>query len=83
MEHTHKKKAYFATALQYSDETKANILSILGDDASVFGENYIIVRANKGVKTVRKGDWVVIGENKEIKIYTNNEFNTKYEGIIC
>lgn len=75
----YKRKARFADCIQFSHATKQDILALLGFNASSYGEDYIMVRHEKGVSTLRLSDWVVIGEDLRTRVYTDREFHTKYE----
>lgn len=43
------------------------------------GSDTVMVRGAQGISTLRLGDWVVRGENNQVKIYTNSIFHSKYE----
>lgn len=74
---THQKRAYRAVCTQWDGTNTAQILALLGD-ATQYGEN-IMCRYSLGISTLRVGDWVVVGENGEIKTYRNEVFHVKYE----
>jgi hypothetical protein len=85
MEFTHKKKPYLAKAIQWnpesSEESTKEILGMLGSEASLHDNNYIMIRGGVTIKLVRNKDWVVQGENGIVKVYTPQQFHEKYEEL--
>lgn len=41
----------------------------------------LMVRYHGGIKTMKKGDWAVKGEDGKVKIYSDEVFKIKYESI--
>lgn len=87
MNHTHRKKAYTAECMQWNTHSdKDNIIQTLQDhgyEVTQYG-HCIMIRYNDGrdensIDTMYIGDWLVTGENGNIKRYTDDVFNIKYE----
>ena len=76
-----KKRNYEADCLQLSVDNQKEALELLGEEASPYGVNCILLRGDHGIQTVRVGDWVVRGENGVVKSYVPASFHAKYEEI--
>jgi hypothetical protein len=44
-------------------------------------DDLLMVRLNNEIFTLKVGDWMVKGENGEVKHYTNEIYHIKYQGI--
>ena len=84
---THQKRPYCANAVQFTNTNTEHILTILNQNAEAlkYGPTEIMIRfaepmqGRKLIDVIKHGDWVVTGENGNIKIYTNESFYIKYE----
>jgi hypothetical protein len=76
-QYTHAKRPYMAHAIQYNGnaETIMQLVPSLRLDW-VGGE--INARIGDNIRHLKHGDWVVKGENGNVKIYDNATFNVKY-----
>ena len=86
---THQKRPYRATAVQFTNTNAEHILTILNQNAEAlkYGPTEIMIRfavpmqGRKLIDVITHGDWVVTGENDEVKVYTNEQFKLKYEEL--
>ena len=76
MKYTHITRQYRATALQWNGDNSAEIIELLGD-ATMYGE-HIMWRHEIGISTLKKGDWVLVKENGDKRIYTDEFLQKKY-----
>jgi len=84
----YKKRGYHAECHQWLlDKDKEFIRMLLrskGVEVSTFGDE-LMLRYRDGrtrsIETMHVGDWAVIGENKEVKIYPDATFHVKYEVV--
>lgn len=77
-----RKRPYLATAIQWHGLNFREVSDMIesgGCIANLHGSDLVIIRSARGVGTLRLGDWVVQGENQEVKTYTNGIFHIKYE----
>ena len=86
MKPTHKKRAYYAEAIQWTGDNFWAIARMMGidpnsDEIVLWGGHQVILRHSRGSDTLHIGDWVVKCENREVKRYTDAVFNTKYEMV--
>ena len=93
--YTHKKRPYKAKCIQWDTSNTLEILDTLrlnGDEAYTHGlerQNiqHIMVKFKEklngrpDIVTIEPSDWVVVGENKEVKTYSNAQFHIKYKEI--
>lgn len=82
MTYTHQKRPYRAHAVQWTGDNYAKVeVLFLGADAylSLHDRHHIIVRFPHRLDTLSPGWWVVVGENGEVKCYSDEVFSTKYE----
>lgn len=77
----YRKRSYLANAVQLSLENQTEVLEFLGKEASPYGVNCIILREDRGISTVRIGDFVVQEENGVVKTYVPSSFHVKYEEV--
>ena len=78
MKLSHRKRAYKADAIQW-DGTNTEVVFDAYPGAELFGSRHIMVRHAEGISTLNIGDWVVRGENGEVKSYSDDVFKVKYE----
>lgn len=90
---THKRRARHAEALQFNDANIQDVLAKLHQTEGCTAEPYkgntgmILVRntisdgMNPGIYTLYVGDWLVTGENGEMKHYSDYQFKIKYETL--
>ena len=78
--YTHQKRPYKACCLQWDKTNSMEIIGILRH-AELQGEDYIVWRHEKGISTLKIGDWVIVGENGVVKTYDNDVFFEKYVSI--
>lgn len=77
MSSNYRKRPYIAKqAIQCNPSNLPKILELF-PDAEHF-EPYITLRGPDWLRAMSYTDWIVQGENGQIKLYTNEEFNTKY-----
>lgn len=76
----YQKRPYRAVCVQWNGDNADEIINML-EDAQVFREEYIVVRHQGGMHTLRLGDWVISGEDGTARFYTNEVFSIKYEGV--
>lgn len=79
-----RKRPYTATAIQWGGENFDQVCDMLESidcTADLYGVDKVMIRSNIGIETLNLGDWVVQGENLNVKTYTDQEFQTKYEQI--
>lgn len=77
-----RKRPYRAEAIQWHGLNFAEVSEMLesGDCiADLFDSNTVMIRSERGIDTLRLGDWVVRGENSQVKTYTDSVFHSKYE----
>ena len=79
-EYTHEKIGYKATCTQWDGTNLEEIVSKF-DDVNLWNGKLLIIRHYNTIETLALGDWVVTGENKYVKSYTNEQFNIKYKKI--
>jgi hypothetical protein len=75
--YTHQKRPYRAKCLQW-DGTNAAALDDVLQHLTEHGSE-LLIRHHGMIETLRVGDWVVTGENGEVKCYTDEVFRVKYE----
>lgn len=83
---THQKHPYLAHAIQWDGDNTPAVFEALKGFAkdvypSVYNVDHIYIRHEHGVTVIRKGWWVVTGENGEVKVYSDEVFNIKYEAL--
>lgn len=79
-----RKRPHTAAAVQWHGHNFTQVLALLESDectASLHDSQTIIIRAGSGINTLRIGDYVVQGENGQIKTYTAAQFAVKYERV--
>lgn len=84
MEYTHQKRPYRAYALQWDGNNTDEVIEMLasiGALGTVYGAEHLMVRYDCMIDTLVIGSWVVRGENNDVKCYSNEEFNVKYEKL--
>lgn len=77
-----RKRPYRAEAIQWHGLNFMDVVEMLeigGCVANLYGTDMVMIRSERGVDTLRLGDWVVRGENNNIKTYTDSVFHSKYE----
>lgn len=72
-----KKRAYKALAVQWDGENTEAVRALI-PEAQPF-RDALLLRHDKGVDSLVKGDWVVRGENGYVKTYNDATFKIKYE----
>lgn len=70
--HTHRKRPHHATCVQWNGANTDLVLATL-DDAHPYGDEFIIVRHERGISALRVRWWVVQGENGQVKCYVKYE----------
>lgn len=82
MTFTHAKRPYRARALQWDGENTSEVIGMLTDgEARMYGTDYIMVRHDTGVATIRKGWWVLVGEDGKTRVYSPERFDILYEPL--
>lgn len=79
-----RKRPYAASAIQWDGNNFDHICDLLESEdysGDLYGADYVLIRSKEGISTLRLGDWVVQGENRAIKTYTDKIFQVKYERI--
>lgn len=87
-----RKRQYYAKAVQLTPDNEAQVLAILnnGTTRTTIYEGQsrcLIVRfsaptpGQRAVDTLNFGNWVVTGENGEVKCYSDKQFKIKYEEV--
>lgn len=89
-DYTHKKKTYYATCVQWNDNTD-QVTQLLQDvcvEVTPYGDALMLrrqviehARPFTKIDMFYKGMWVRIGENGAMKLMTDDEFKLKYEPI--
>lgn len=85
MTFSYKKRGYLADAIQYDGTNFSAVSQMLhagGASTNYHNEHEIMVRMENGIETLHAGDWVVTGENGQIKIYNSASFHIKYEMVV-
>jgi hypothetical protein len=80
-EYTHQKRPYRAMAIQFNETNVEEVMSVIrtnGAEPHEYGE-YIMIRFPNGIEMISIGSWVVVGENGDVKCYSNDVFHIKYE----
>lgn len=77
--HTHKKRSYRAHAVQWDGVNTWEICDMMPSVTPY--ASALMVRYHGGIKTMKKGDWAVKGEDGKVKIYSDEVFKIKYESI--
>jgi len=87
--YTHRKRPYYAKAVQLTENNKDHVIELLksiGGYATRYGDQ-LMVRFDKPAPrqynpdTMSVGDWIVEGENRISKVYTDAAFKVKYEAL--
>ena len=82
--YTHQKKPYRATALQYREDNREDVLSFLKQnlaEAHEYGE-FIMIRFGRGrIDTIGYGSWLLVGEDGQVRSHGDEEFSVKYEEL--
>lgn len=90
MTYTHKRISRNATCTKVTLDNMEYILNLLNSSKNIEASKYgkdIMIRLKKSVKgqldiqTINHGWWVVEQENKDFKVMSQAEFNSKYEII--
>lgn len=83
MTYTHRKRAYHAAAMQWRGTNTSEIAHFFPPRVEVipYGDALLIRFAPGEISTMKVGDWAVRGENGEVKCYSDEQFNIKYESI--
>lgn len=90
MTYTHKRISRNATCTKVTLDNMEYILNLLNSSKNIEASKYgkdIMIRLKKPVKgqldiqTINHGWWVVEQENKDCKVMSQAEFNSKYEII--
>ena len=87
--YTHRKRPYYAKAVQLTENNKAHVIELtksIGGYATRFGDQLMVRFANPRPRqytpdTMSIGDWIVEGENGVSKVYTDEAFKVKYEEL--
>lgn len=77
-----RKRPYHADAIQWHGLNFREVSDMIergGCIANLYGTDMVMIRSARGVDTLRLGDWVVRGENDQVKTYTDSVFHIKYE----
>lgn len=77
-----RKRPYQADAIQWHGlnfREVSGMLESCGCIANLYGTDMVMIRSELGINTLRLGDWVVRGENNQVKTYTDSIFHIKYE----
>jgi hypothetical protein len=77
---THKKRAYLADCIQWDGSNFEEVRELF-PDAENFIDQFITLRGHGWLKTLKIGDWLVVGENLEVKCYSPEIFEIKYERL--
>ncbi len=72
------KRAYKARSIQWDGTNTEEVLDVF-PNARLHGSNHLMVRHAEGVSTLELGAYIVIGENGEVKAYTEETYHVKYE----
>jgi hypothetical protein len=80
--YTHVKHPYLAHAIQFNGQNTAQIIELAPGIRLDWVGGEINARIGDNIRHLKHGDWVVKGENGNVKIYDNATFNVKYMGII-
>lgn len=82
---THRKRPYHAEAVKWDgsnyDAIKALIPQAEKPYFTAYGNGYIAIRTTGRLDTLAIGDWVVRGENGQVKCYKPEAFESKYEAL--
>lgn len=87
MEHfSHELHPYRAETVQWIGDNTADVLILIENipnivSATVSREIYLMIRHADGIKTLKHGDWIIKGEDGEVRFYTKEIFPSKYRSI--
>lgn len=82
MNYTHKKRQYNAHAVQWTQNNLVDVQAMLPSaEISKVGDVAFIRYAPGECNVMKSLDWIVKGENGDIKIYSDDIFHIKYEEI--
>ena len=77
---THMKRPYRAQAIQWDSSNTSEIMQMLSSTSRLYNGKLMLKHKNGDFSTLSPTDWVVKGENGEVKRYSDEVFNTKYTG---
>ena len=79
------KHPYRADCIQWTGINTQEILDKLAKvevlRAEVFRKDFILIRFDECVHTLRHGDWIITGEDGVVRYYTNAKFLANYEPL--
>jgi hypothetical protein len=84
MTYTHQKKPYRAICMQLQPDNYEEVMSFLQQnrvEPSLYGDSIMCRFWTGHINTISIGTWVVVGENNDVKVYSNETFWTKYEVV--
>lgn len=93
MKYTHQKRPYMATCIQWNGNNVEDVKEMLEHTPRTTVEHrgvYLVLRTVElnaegfdmlRISTLFHGDWVVQGENRKVKVYTDAVFWEKYEVV--
>lgn len=79
-----RKRGYSAEFIEYNGTNFPAVSKMLqeaGATVNYHNEREIMIRMGGGIETLHAGDYVVKGENGQVKIYVPSNFHVKYEII--
>jgi hypothetical protein len=87
--YTHRKRPYYAKAVQLTENNKDHVIELtksIGGYATRFGDQLMVRFDTPRPRqytpdTMSIGDWIVEGENGVSKVYTDEAFKVKYEEL--
>jgi hypothetical protein len=79
--YTHVKHPYLAHAIQFNGQNTAQIIELAPGIRLDWVGGEINARIGDDIRHLKRGDWIVKGENGNVKIYDDATFNTKYTAL--
>jgi hypothetical protein len=78
---THQKRPYKALAIQWNGSNAEEVASLLKVEFRWYNDHLMLKHENGDFSTLKQSDWIVRGENGEVKTYTDYTFITKYTEV--
>ena len=80
--YTHKKRPYLAHAIQWDESNLESIAAMLPKAEVQMVGRVAFIRYEPGeCDIMRPRDWIVKGENGDVKLYSDDIFRVKYEEV--
>ena len=78
---THVKRQYHADCVQWCGDNQTEFKHLFGEKQVTFEifQNHLFIRYDSGFYSLPPGYWLAVGENGEMRKYSDMSFNLRYE----